>query len=301
MVSLVFFYEFEMKIMEWFYQIGSKFLDIVFYLFSQLGGSLVLIALIGIIYWCIDKEKGERIGFAVLTSICINGIIKTLVSFKRPFQYEGKEHLQKLQNSKLSDSATGSSFPSGHSQNTGALYTSIGIHFHKKWIWIIVAMLFVLVPISRLYLGVHFPSDVIIGLLIGIVIAVSFYYLLKYAKVNKLYIYLITLIALFPFVFLKNLEQDFARGYGLLLGFVSGVIVENKFIRFKNDVSILKKILRVLIGILIVGVTYVLIKLIPSEISHQPFVAILVHALVSFMAIGVIPFTFKSVKNPNGL
>ncbi len=301
MNQLVFFYQLEMEIMDWFYQIGNKFLNILFYIISQFGGSIVLIALLGIIYWCFDKEKGEKIGFTILTSICINGIIKTIFRFKRPFEYTEKEYLQKLKDSKLSDSATGSSFPSGHSQNTGALYTSIGLQFKKKWIWIVTIILLIMVPISRLYLGVHFPSDVIIGLLIGCLIAIICYFLLRNKRINKKYVYIITLIILFPFVFLKNIEHDFARGYGLLIGFSAGVLIENKYIRFKTDVSFLKKFLRILVGIFIVGVTYVLIKLIPNEISNLSFVTIILHAIVSFMAIGVVPFAFKSTKNPNGL
>lgn len=301
MNQLVFFFDFEMSIMEWFYTIGNKFLNIVFYLISQLGGSLILIGVLGIIYWCFDKEKGEKIGYAVLTSICINGIIKTIFNFKRPFQYDGKEHLQKLKSSPLSDSATGSSFPSGHSQNTGSLYGSIGLYFRKKPIFFIVIILMILIPISRLYLGVHFPSDVIIGLLLGTLVAIISYFLLNKTKISKNYIYIATIIIIFPFVFLKNIEHDFARGYGLLIGFILGTIVENKFIKFKNDVPIIKKILRVLIGMLIVGGTYVIIGLIPDNISHITFVAIILHALISFVAIGIVPFMFKSVKNPNGI
>ena len=58
-----------MSIMEWFYSIGNEFLNKLFYIITQFGGSIVLIGILGIIYWCIDKEKGEKIGFSILTSI----------------------------------------------------------------------------------------------------------------------------------------------------------------------------------------------------------------------------------------
>lgn len=298
---LVFFYEFEMQIMDELYKVGNTFLTILFYLISQFGGSTILIAILGILYWCIDKEKGEKIGFAILTSICLNGLLKSLFHFKRPFQYEEKDYLRKLQDSPLKDSATGSSFPSGHSQNAGALYSSLSIHFRHKPLWIISIFFMIAVPLSRLYLGVHFPSDVVVGLLLGIFISILSYFLLNKFQQKKFWIYFITLGCFTPLMFFPFAEHDFARGYGLFAGFVFGIWIENKYIHFTTDIPTIKKFIRILIGILIVGTSFVILKLLPNSFTENKWVTILSYFTISFLAIGIVPFLFKSRRKPNGI
>lgn len=288
----------EMSIMEWFYSIGNGFLNKLFYIITQFGGSIVLIGILGIIYWCIDKEKGEKIGFSILTSICLNGVLKSIFTRKRPFQHEGKEHLQKLDGS---DGASGSSFPSGHSQNAGSLYTALYKSTKNKFIRICCILLIIFIPISRLYLGVHFPSDVIVGSLLGILTTSVCFFLLNKFNKHKMVIYVLTIIIFTQFIIFTNAEHDFCRGYGLLIGFVGGIAVENKFIRFETSVGIIKKLLRVAVGILIVGGAFFITNLIPKSISHIPVITILIYGLIAFLTIGVVPLMFKSPHNKNGI
>lgn len=298
---LVFFEQIEMQIMEWFYKIGNSFFTIMSYLISQMGGAVILIGIIGITYWCINKEKGEKMWYAILTSLSINGVLKSFFNFKRPFEYENHEHLQKLKDSSFNDSATGSSFPSGHSQNAGALYTSIMLNYPRKWIKIVCVILMILISISRLYLGVHFPSDVITGLLIGITIATLAYFIINKFYKKRLNVYFITLAMLTPFVCLNTAEDDFIKSYGLLLGFAFGTLVEHNLINFSCDIPLIKRFIRFLIGFFLVGICFVLTRLIPSDIRHIKLISILIYGSMAFLAIGVVPFTFKSKRNPNGI
>lgn len=301
-MNLLLYNQLEMDIMEWFYKIGSPFLDFLFTIFTNLGGSIVIVGLIGITYWCIDKEKGENIAYSVITSMCFNGLLKSTFSRKRPFQEDGKGYLNKKAKS---SGASGSSFPSGHSQQAGGLYTSIILNFKKPWVIVLCILAMIIVPISRLYLGVHWPSDVIVGLTLGILTSLLCNYLITKFKAKKHLIYIITLLIFLPFMFFKNVEHDFARAYGLLAGVVGGLIVENKFIGFKNDVPLIKKFLRVLIGALIVGLAYIFVGLIPEKPTNfyllNTFITIISYALIGFLTIGVVPLLFKNKFNENGI
>lgn len=59
-------------------------------------------------------------------------------------------------------------FPSNHAANSGAVVAAIAIHLRKKWVTVCSAILALGISISRVYLGVHFPGDVVAGLLVGI-------------------------------------------------------------------------------------------------------------------------------------
>ena len=69
-------FNFEWSILEWFNNIDSKILDYFFYLIAQIGGSLGILVLMTIIYWCINKEKGIKVAFISIIGINLNGILK---------------------------------------------------------------------------------------------------------------------------------------------------------------------------------------------------------------------------------
>lgn len=280
-----------------------KIFDYIALLITEFGGQIILIGIIGLFYWCIDKKMGERIGMTALLTININNLLKGIVLEKRPYQHEGYEHLQKLPGKDGSSGST--SFPSGHSQNSSTIYTTLYLNHKNKIIRIACIILIILVPISRVLLGVHFPHDVIVGTLLGTITALIFNHLLNlnWSK-TRFYSYIGSFIIFLPSIIFFPTKDSFI-GYGLIWGLFLGTEIEHRFIDFSTDVPVKCKILRVIIGILLLllikeGGKMLLLNFYDED--SIPFVFDMIrYFLIAFSASGIIPFMFKSRVNPKGV
>ena len=133
---------------------------------SFLGESVWTMILIFFVYLVIDKRKGFGLGATVMTTHIINGVLKVIFRIPRPWvKYPGE--IVPLRQS----TATGYSFPSGHSSLAGSLYYGIYRTTRNRAVRTVSLILMVLIPLSRIYLGVHWPLDVICGLCVGMVTA----------------------------------------------------------------------------------------------------------------------------------
>lgn len=296
-------FNFEWGILDFFHKINNSIFDYIFYFISELGSSTILIILITLIYYCINKQLGRKIAFITFFGITFNNIIKASFNAKRPFEYLGKEELRALNGTNLSDKATGTSFPSGHSQNSSTFFFSVYLNFKHKIIRIACVLLMMLVPISRLYLGVHFPIDVVIGVILGILTAVIMNYLLNRFPNHHLLIMIISFLVTIPFIFLPNIAKDFFKGSGLLLGIIIGSHFEEKYVNFETSGTIKEKIIRYLFSIIIVGITYAIIHI----VNHLDFIEsskyllylsnFITHTLLIIVGIFVVPLLFTKILN----
>lgn len=152
--------------------IRSPFLDKVMEILSMLGDHGIFCICVGLLLLIFAKTR--RTGVQVLLAMALayivaNLIIKNVVGRVRP--YDAYAFLEPLVH-KPHDS----SFPSGHSVNVFACATAIFLE-HKK-VGIVALILAALVAFSRLYNCVHFPTDVLAGIVIGILFAVLVHYLI---------------------------------------------------------------------------------------------------------------------------
>ena len=173
----IFYYEWEMRLMEWLQaHIGSD--GFAFWLASNLsafGEEILLVAVMGFLYWGLNKEFGKYIGLNVLVAIVWNPMIKNIVLRLRPYFVPGYNvKLLRLIDSgadAMDVAAQGYSFPSGHSTNAVAVYGSLAAHEKKRrLLWMLAVVLPLLVGFSRVAVGAHYPTDVICGWLLGAVI-----------------------------------------------------------------------------------------------------------------------------------
>lgn len=135
------------------------------------GDELFYILLMPAVYWCLDALAGARIGMMLLLSGSLNGVFKFLGKGPRPYWISDKV------TAVVHESSFG--MPSGHAMNSTAVWGQVAVEGKKKWIGWICALLVVLIGISRLCMGVHFLSDVVVGFLLGGLLLLAFQLLHK--------------------------------------------------------------------------------------------------------------------------
>ena len=148
-------------ILEFFSDHSGPFLDRLAEGITMLGESYLFIAVITLIYWTVSKKKGFILTAVFLYSSVLNNLLKILFHTPRPF-----EVLDGIRGKRL-ETATGYSFPSGHTQSAAAFFTSLALLVRRAWAVAAAAVLMLAVGISRVYLGVHWPADVLGGLVLG--------------------------------------------------------------------------------------------------------------------------------------
>ena len=127
-----------------------------------LGDEEFYLLLAPIVYWCLDSTTGVRMGLILMVSGCLNHIVK--LAFHAPRPYWISTSVQAF------DSETSFGIPSGHAQNSVAVWGSLAYWQRKPWAWIGAIALMFLIGISRLFVGVHFPTDTLLGWGIGLVV-----------------------------------------------------------------------------------------------------------------------------------
>lgn len=242
--------------------IRCGFLDVFFSIFTLFGEELVVAGVIAVIYICFNKEFGERAIVTVLSASCITTAVKSGVRRLRPY---AAGNVTKADNFLTADLDADMSFPSGHATASSGFFAALSIRFRKAYIIAPSAVLVFLIVLSRLYLGVHYPSDVLAGLVVGIGMAFLWALVYKGFYKARLYIYLgfaaLTLIPLFiPAMQTKSMFEMSA----IALATAIGLIVENKFIKFEDTDKWVKRIVRLALMALIAAIPYLLLGLLPE-------------------------------------
>ncbi len=133
---------------------------------TELGGQIFYILFMPVIYWCVDAWAGLRIGVMLLSSAAFNGFFKVLLKGPRPYWISDK----------IVPGAHESSFgiPSGHTMNSTAVWGWSAIESKNRKAALAASAMVLLIAVSRLILGVHFLSDVLLGLLLGVLLLIAF-------------------------------------------------------------------------------------------------------------------------------
>ena len=299
-----FYFDWEVSLIEWVQNGMGSFGTTLAKMFSFIGGETMSLLLLIIMLFCYRKASGKRVAMTVLTASMWFPMIKNIVLRVRPYMAH-KDSIKVLQVVEAdADPADiiqqGFSFPSGHGATAVSLFGSIGRELRKRWMWTLAVVMPLLIGLSRIAVGVHYPTDVLAGWAVGLA-AIGFNMLLvKYVK-KEWVRYAILLALTVPGIFWCT-SRDYFTALGLLIAAAIAFPYEEKHVKFQDTRNIWAMILRAAGSFAIYFALNTLLKMPFSKewLDSGELLANLVrtarYAIILFIIIGVYPRVFPAFE-----
>ena len=291
--------------------LGGVF-DEIFSFITMIAVDYYIIIIPLVIYWVFDKKKGLLVYLSLGLSCLLNAFLKATFCIYRP--WIRCSDIKPLESAL--PGATGYSFPSGHSTCVSSTYSALANGYKKhKGIVVFSIVMIALTMFSRLFAGVHTPQDVLVGCLLGLFSTSVVFAISRYLDSHPdkdwviLLVASIITIAVLIYVTFKSYPQTYVDGMllvdpatmrinsykdpGTFFGIVLAWFIERRYIKFNNDGTTYQKVMRSIIGILLMIAYHCIVvnaigKLINSNIIH-----FLLRASLPLIFICLYPLTWK--------
>lgn len=296
-----------MEILQFLQSIRFPFLTELMLAITALGDETAFLVTALVMFWCVDKRKGYFILSVGFLGTIANQFMKLLFRIPRPWVLQEGIAVEDAM-----EGAGGYSFPSGHSQSSVGTFGGIAAVTKNKIVKAICIAMCVLVPFSRMYLGVHTPADVLVGsgMAIGLIFLMRPLILGKDGKYIPVVLGVMSLCAVaylcyvefFPFpvdIDAHNLTSGRKNAYtllGALLGFLVVYFVDEKYLHFPVKAVWWAQIVKLLIGLgLVLAVKEGLkapLDLLPGEYTGR-----LVRYFLMVIVAGIVwPLSFRWIS-----
>ncbi len=245
-------------------KVRNPFLDSFFSIITHLGEETFFIVFGLIFFWCVNKKEGYYLLSVGFIGTILNQFLKLLFRIPRPWVKD--KNFTIVESARAE--ATGYSFPSGHTQSSVGIFGSLARWHSQKAMRIIGILLCVLVPFSRLYLGVHTPLDVGVSIGIALMLIFGLYPIINNCFENKKTIRILLLsifglavvywgfVTFFNFpenVDANNLASGTKNAYKMLgctLGIYIAFEIDEKFIHFETAGNFVCQALKFVVGLI---------------------------------------------------
>lgn len=231
---------------------------------TYLGDEIAFLVVALIMLWCVDKHKGYYILSVGFLGTLANQFMKLWFRVPRPWVLD--ENFTILEQAR--EGAGGYSFPSGHTQSSVGTFGGIAAVTKNRAVKLVCILIAVLVPFSRMYIGVHTPLDVLVGAAMAVVLILVLQPFVlghegKYVPVvlgimTASAVAYLCFVEFYPFpadIDAHNLLSGTKNAYtllGALPGFLAVYFVEKKWINYPVKAIWWVQILKTAIGLVLV-------------------------------------------------
>ena len=254
--------------------------------FNMFSQQYFLVLFVAVIYWLLDKRKGEHMAASLIFTVCLSCGIKGAFAFDRPFVLDSR--IKGIN----THTAPGYSFPSADSAAAASISSTVSTWTSKplfRWLLVIYTLL---IGFCRMFFGLHFPTDVLGGYIIGFVISSLIGFAMKKLESMSIF-YGISAIILLSFALFPNQQKDYYNAIGLMLGAVVGILIEHRFVHFDYNINRKRKALRLALGLFCLIVIAVFCHLF---LPDTKFFFVFDKFVLTFFATGIYPMIFKKFK-----
>lgn len=277
--------EIQLIILQFFESIRSEILTLIMTIITMMAEGLFIVGILAGLYWCIDKKVATKLSWSVLFSLVGNGVIKNLVRMPRPFQVEDITPLRP-------ETATSYSFPSGHTQTATSFWSSAMLVIRTRGIKIAGVTIIILTAISRMYLGVHWPMDVVGGIAFGVIFTLIATKLLdEDASITMKHVVGTSIVLLI--VLCLKVDADLYKSAAALWGMSLGVYIEQSYIKFIPYQSKKVQIKKIIVGIIGLVIIYIGIGVLLPDVK---IIDVIKYATTLLWVTAGAPYFFKKIK-----
>lgn len=253
-----------MEFLHWLENIRMPVLNEIMLGITYLGDEIAFLVIALILFWCVDKRRGYYILSVGFIGTMANQFMKLWFRIPRPWVLDST--LNPME--QALEGAGGFSFPSGHTQTSVGTFGGIAYTAKNKVVKIVSLIIAVLVPFSRMYVGVHTPLDVGVAAVMAVVLIflVKPFVTSHNGKLFPVLMAIMTVLAvgylcfveLYPFpadIDPERLASGVRNAYtmmGCLIGLIVVYIVDEKWLHFPVKSVWWAQIIKVVVGLLLV-------------------------------------------------
>lgn len=231
-----------MTILEAVQSVGTPWLDALALAITSLGSEYAYIAMLVVVYLAVDARAGRVTALALLAGFFLNQHAKAAFDTVRPYVLQ-PELLRGGE--AAADSGPGSAFPSGHTQGAATFWSLLAAFGRRAWLTATAVTAIVAIGLTRLYLGVHWPIDVVGGLVLGLAVALLAWTLARRRGRPRRTLALAALVALPLALHLLAPTPD----SGLLAGAFAGVATAPMLVRHQPRGGVARRAGLALLGL----------------------------------------------------